>query len=222
MVRDEEKYQLATHYRQQGFSYSEISKIVGVSKATLSAWFAKKTFSKKVKKDNIAKASRENVKRVTILNKARQNERDKVHKATIKQAEVEYKHYKTNPLFVAGLIFYASKGDCGQYNKIRVASSDAALHRVFHKFLIDFLGIEKTDIDFWLLLQTGQSEAVCTEVWSKTLKIKPEQFYKSQFIDNKNKKRLLHYGVGNTIICSTVLKAKLDRWIELSKKELAK
>ncbi len=222
MVRDEEKYQLATYYRKRGFSYSEVAKIVGVSKGTLSAWFAKKQFSKKVKKDNVIKAGKENVKRVTLLNKARNKEREKVYVAARKQAEVEYKHYKLNPLFMAGLMLYVGVGDHKQNSLIRLSNSRTGVHGVFIKFAIDFLGVTKDQIHFWLLLYPAMSEAECMRVWSKTIKLPTKQFYKTQVVQGKSSKETLQYGVGNTIISSTVLKHKLSRWIELATKELQK
>jgi hypothetical protein len=58
--------------------------------------------------------------------------------------------------------------------------------------------------------------------WSRELALPYAQFYKNQVIPGKSKKRTLRFGVGNTIIGSTVLKYKLNRWIELVTKELAK
>ena len=55
--------------------------------------------------------------------------------------------------------------------------------------------------------------------WSKKTGISVAQFYKSQVIEGRSKKRTLHFGVGNTIIGSTLLKKKLDLWISLALKE---
>ena len=85
-----------------------------------------------------------------------------------------------------------------------------------------YLGVEKSQIKFWLLLYPGLSEKECVAAWSKTLKLKPDNFYKNQVIQGRSKKRTLQFGVGNTIIGSTVLKVKLNRWIELMMKDLAK
>ena len=45
MIRLEEKYEQVVQFRKRGFTYSEISKIVSVSKSTVSVWLAKKAFS---------------------------------------------------------------------------------------------------------------------------------------------------------------------------------
>ena len=76
MVQKSEKLDLAIQFRKRGFSYSEIARICGVSKATISNWLARKAFSKKVRNDNVAKAARDNAKRMTLVNKARQADRE--------------------------------------------------------------------------------------------------------------------------------------------------
>jgi predicted transcriptional regulator len=222
MVRDEEKYQLATHYRKRGFSYSEIAKLCGVSKGTVSNWFAKKAFSKKVKKDNIEKAARENVKRIGLVNKARQSEREKRYQEVERAAKTEFRHYKTNPKFMAALMLYLAQGDTTNPRLIRLSDSRPEVHVIFNKFAKSFLGVSYDQIRFWLLLYPTHKEAVCVRLWSQKLKLTREQFYKNQVVSGESKRETLQSGVGNTIIGSTVLKRKLNIWLELATKELQK
>ncbi len=222
MVRNEEKYQNARDFRKRGFSYAEIAKIVGVSKSTVSLWFSKEAFSKRVKKDNEIKARKDNVRRVSLVNKARKIEREKHYKEALRSADTEFKNYRSSPLFMAGLMLYAGEGDNKHSRLIRLANSKVELHSVFIKFVVDFLGIPRKDIKFWLLLYPDLSESECKKIWSKSLKLKDHQFYKTQVIVGRSTKRTLHIGVGNTIIGSTILKKKLMRWIELASKELLK
>ena len=220
MVHNTKKLELATYYRERGFSYSEIANIVGVSKATLSNWFARKKFSKQVKADNQARAVRENVKRLGLINKARQSERQRRYAEAVKTAELEFKHYRKDPLFIAGLMLYLGEGDNKDSAKIRIANSRSSVHRLFWCFLTTYLGVPRETIKFWLLLYPDLDEVTVKKVWQKELKLKDGQWYKNQVIQGKSQKRTLHYGVGNTIIVSTVLKRKLIRWIELAEKTL--
>lgn len=222
MVRDEEKYQLATYYRKRGFSYSEIANVVGVSKGTVSNWLAKKAFSKKVKKDNVLRAGRDNAKRVGLLNKAKATQRTARYREAMRTAETEYKHYKSNPLFTAGLMLYMGEGDLKDERRIRVSSAKPEVHRIFQKFMFEFMGVEKQDVKFWLLLYPALKESDCMSQWTKALKLTKQQWYKNQVVPGNTKKQTLQSGVGNTIIGSTVLKKKLLRWIELASKELSK
>ena len=220
MVRNEETYQQAVEFRKRGFTYSEIAKICGVSKSTVSAWLSKQAFSKRVKADNIEKAARDNKKRIALLNKARTTERTARYAEAKRSAETEFRHYKKDSLFMAGLMLYVGAGDRTDVRQIRLASAQLDIHQLFVRFAREYLGVEKTAIHFWLLLYPDLDEAKCMRVWSRKLGISPAQFYKNQVIQGKHKKQVLHYGVGNTIIGNTVLKQKLNRWIELATKEL--
>jgi transcriptional regulator with XRE-family HTH domain len=220
MVRNEEKYQLATHYRKRGFSYSEISNLCGVSKSTVSNWFAGKRFSTQVKKDNQLRAGRENAKRIGLINKARQSERKRLYAEAVKTAELEFTHYKKDPLFIAGLMLYLGEGDNQDSAKIRIANSRFSVHRLFWRFITNYLGVPREKIRFWVLLYPDLDEVEIVKNWRTQLKLKEHQWYKNQVITGKSSKRTLHYGVGNTIIVSTVLKRKLVRWIELAEKTL--
>lgn len=221
MVRNEEKYQQAVEFRKRGFTYSEIAKICDVSKGTVSNWLKNEVFSQRVYKQNKKQAVEDNKKRLSLIHKARQAERNNRYKESIKSAETEYKHYKNNPLFTAGLMIYAAAGDKKSVQTIRLSSVEMPAQKIFHKFLREYLGLEKSDIHFWLLLKAGQSEESCMKKWSRALSLPYGQFYKNQYIQG-GKKETLHHGVGNTIIGNTVLKKKLVCWIELASKELSK
>ena len=146
MVQNLEKYEKARDFRKRGFSYSEISKLVGVSKGTLNNWFAKKTFSKTIKKDNEIKARRDNIKRMALLNKAQAKERSRRYVEAARSAGTELKHYRSSPLFLTGLALYAAVGDLKDPAKIRLPSQRKAVHKSFQRFLRDFLGADKRRI----------------------------------------------------------------------------
>ena len=220
MIRNEEKYQKARDFRKRGFSYTEIAKIVGVSRGTLSNWLGKQSFSKKVRQDNEIKARKDNLKRISLLNKAKQNERDKRSKETLRSALTEFKHYRHLPHFMAGLMLYVGSGDMLHTRPLRLSDSRAEVHKIFIKFVTDFLGVDKSNIHCWLAIPKGVSEAKAVAEWSKILKIPHTQFYKSQRLSPTDK--TLRKTVGNTIIGNTLLKQKLQKWIELATKELSK
>jgi predicted transcriptional regulator len=220
MIRLEEKYEQAIQFRKRGFTYSEIAKIVGVSKSTVSNWVSKKAFSKKVRIENAKRAARDNVKRISLVNKARTAERKTRYLEAVTSAETEYRHYKKDPLFIAGLMAYISCGDLRDESRLRLTSSSFAVHQAFLSFAVNYLGVQKEAVHVWLILYKGLHEKKCMTVWSKKLKISIAQFYKTQFIDQKIKTGGLQHGTGNTIIGNTVLKKKLIRWIELFSKEL--
>jgi transcriptional regulator with XRE-family HTH domain len=217
-----EAYEQAISFRKRGFSYREIAKICGVSVGTVSAWLAPLSFSAEITKQNKRRAAAENTKRLALINKARATDRKKQYVEAERLAKVEYQNYRHNPLFVAGLMLYVSEGDNTHARLIRLANSRPELHVVFIRFLKQFLGVEKQSIRFWLLLYPDLDEVTCMKHWSKKVGISVTQFYKNQYIEGRSKKRTLHFGVGNTIIGSTLLKKKLDQWIKQALKEWSK
>lgn len=219
MIRLEEKYEQAVQFRKRGFTYSEISKICDVSVSTLSNWLSKKKFSKKIRSDNVSRAARDNVKRIGLVNKARSAERKARYSEAIASAETEYRHYKKDAAFIAGLVAYMCNGDMRDDSRIRLTSPNPLVHKVFLRCIQSYLGVEMTSVHFWLLLYKGHNEKNCVTFWSKRIKISILQFYKTQYVQQKASMNGLQHGTGNTIIGNIVLKKKLLRWIELFTKE---
>lgn len=222
MVRNEEKYEQALQFRKRGFTLEEIAKICEVSKGTISKWLKNNATSTEVTKQNKKRAGVENAKRLKLMSKARETERTHRYKEAVRSAETEFKHYKGNPLFIAALMLYLAEGDLKSEHQIRLSGTHDKSHRIFIKFATEFLGVDKKSIHFWILLYKGQSEESCMKRWKTATTLPYSQFYKNQYIVTKKTAHTLHNGVGNTIIGSTVLKHKLNRWIELMLKELAK
>jgi predicted transcriptional regulator len=220
MIRKSAQYEHAKELRKRGFTYVEIAKIVDVSKSTISLWFSRETWSKSITESNKKRSAKENSKRISLLNTARGNQYKKLYAEAERSAVTEFKHYKNNPLFIAGLMLYVSNGDATNTQLIRVTSSKSEIHRIFITFAHEYLGVSREKIRFWLLFYPDLDPQKCSLYWSKKLKIPLLQFHKHQVIDGRSTKSTLHFGVGNTIIGGTVLKRKLMKWIELAVKEL--
>lgn len=222
MVHNAATYEQAVEFRRRGFTYSEIAKICGVSKSTVANWLSKQKFSQAVANDNSEKAARENKRRMQLLNKSRKAERKLLYQEAERTAETEYRHYKHNPLFIAGVTLYMSEGARGDSAKMRITSSQVRVHQIFTRFAREFLGVPKDKLRFWLLLYPDHAPETVSRYWSRKIGIPLSQFHKYQVIQGGGSTRTLQYGTGNTIIVSTVLKRKLNKWIELATKELTK
>lgn len=220
-IRLQEQYEQAVQFRKRGFTYSEISKIVGVSKGTVSAWLSKKAFSKKVRVENTLRAARDNVQRIQLVNKARARERTTRYKEAQKSAQTEYRHYSKDPAFIAGLVAYMALGDQTHPSRIRFSSTSPSLHRLFARFCHSYLGTKNKDIRFWIIIPSSLKEEKERRHWSRKTGIPLPSFYRTQYIPNKKTARALQHGTGNTIIGNTVLKKKLLQWVELYAKELS-
>lgn len=220
MIRKSAQFEHAKELRRRGFTYVEIAKIADVSKSTISLWFSREMWSKSITESNKKRSAKENSKRISLLNTARGNQYRKLYAEAERSAVTEFKHYKNNPLFIAGLMLYMSDGDIVNPQRIRITNAKSETHRIFIKFAIEYLGVSREKIRFWLLLYPDQNPQKCSQHWSKNLKLPLSQFHKYQVIEGRSTKRTLHDGVGNTIIGGTVLKKKLLKWIALASKEL--
>ncbi len=222
MIRLKAKYEEAARLRKRGFTYTEIAKIVDISVSTVSNWLAHETWSKDMRDRNLDRAARENSKRISLLNKARGNQYKKLYAEAERSAVTEFRHYKRDSLFIAGLMLYVSEGDTTHERLIRLSDGRMEIHRIFLRFAREYLGVSMKQVRFWILLYPDLREKQCVQTWMKHLKLTSENFHKNQVIQGRSKKRTLQYGVGNTIIGSAVLKRKLMKWIELSLKTLEK
>lgn len=221
MVRNKEKYAQVVSLRKRGFTLEEIARYCAISKSTASVWLKNNAFSAQVTKQNAKRAGADNARRLRLVNKARSGERTVRYKEAALSAETEYRHYKKDPLFIAGLTLYIGAGDRKNERVVRLSTADMVAHRIFLRFTQEYLGVRAEQVHLWLLLYADHSEELCMKKWRQSTGVPYTQFYKNQVIKNKPQKQTLHYGVGNTIIGSTVLKHKLSRWIELMTKELA-
>jgi DNA-binding transcriptional MerR regulator len=222
MVRDEAKFEQALQFRKRGFTLEEIARICEVSKSTVSKWLKNNAISKGVTKQNKRRAGQENAKRLQLMSKTRTKERQYHYKEVEQSAEVEFKHYKTNPLFIAGLTTYTAIGDVTDERIIRLTTARMMAHKTFISFAVEYLGVPKNKIKLWLLLYPDHNEETCMKKWHKATTLPYSQFHKNQIIKGNPKRKTLHHGVGNTVIGSVAAKKKLTRWIELLTKDILK
>jgi AcrR family transcriptional regulator len=213
-------YEQAVLFRKRGFTYSEIAKICNVSRGTVCNWLRHEAFSQAIAKDNIAKAVRDNTKRLALINKTRATDRKRQYTEAIRQALTEFKHYRHNSLFIAGLTLYLATGDTTSPNTLRLTSSRPELHRLLISFVVEFLGIEKPAIRIWLLLYPDLDAVTCMKYWCKQTRLSPAQFHKNQVVEGRASGKNKHFGVATTVVSDTVRKKKLQTWLTLLQKEI--
>jgi len=219
----EEAYEQAVQFRKRGFTYAEIAKICNVSRGTVSNWLRHEEFSQTIAAQNKKRAVVENTKRLASINKARTTERKRQYADVVRSAQTEYKHYQHNPLFVAGLTLYLAQGDISDSSStIRLTDSRVELHKLFIRFLVEYMAVDKQAVRFWLLLYSDHHEVTCMKHWCKKTTLSPAQFYKNQYIQSRSQKKSTHHGVGNTVVASVLLKKKLLAWVSLLQKDVSK
>ncbi|HRH24733.1 MAG TPA: helix-turn-helix domain-containing protein [Candidatus Paceibacterota bacterium] len=205
--------------RKEGRTYREIQRDTGVSRATLSLWFKDQDWSKHLSLEHAKKnlgASKERMERMNLVRKLKLQYQ---YALVEKEAQEEYELYKNEPLFWAGLMLYAGEGDRKSKELVRISNTDFYIHRIFVNFAQKYLKIPENSFRFGLILYEDNNEAVCKEVWSKELPISGLIFHKTQVIQGREKIKRLQYGVGMSIISSTVAKKKILKWLSLAQFE---
>ncbi len=212
MRKDKEK---VFELRRKGKSYREIQKEVDISRATLCAWFKGVEWSKHIESRNINNNIALSTERIRRLNEGRQEKLSAQYEVIQNKAAEDYKVFKTQPLFMAGLMIYAGEGDKVNRGLIRISNSEFYLHKIFIQFALKYLDIPREDIRCALVIYPDHNAEECLNIWSKELLVPKTQFHKTQIIVGKEKVRKLQFGVGMTIISSTGLKKKILKWLEL-------
>ena len=214
MRKDKDK---AFEMRRSGKTYREIEKELGISRSTLSNWFREVSWSKHLKTQYTNRTWSKD--QHLLMHQARRNKLNSLYKQAEQEASEQYKTYKQDPLFWAGLMVYAGEGEKRSKHLVRITNTEFYLHKIFIAFLAKYLSVTREKVRLCLILYPDLNESLCKEMWSNLLNIPRTQFHKTQVITGKEKVKRLQYGIGMSIISSTVLKKKLMKWLSLAQDE---
>lgn len=217
MRKDKE---VAFNLRKEGKSYRDIQKEINISRSTLCDWFRNEDWSKHIKTSNINKNTSISTKRLELLHSSRKIMLEEKYRKTEEDAEKEFYLFKKEPLFIAGLMIYAGEGDKRNPNNSRISNSEFYIHKIFIDFTEKYLDIKRENIKIGLILYPDLNQDECIKKWSLELNIPILNFYKTQIIKGKEKTKKLQYGVGISIISSTVVvKKRILKWLNMCETE---
>jgi len=194
--------------RKKGKSYSEIKKIINVSKSSLSLWL----------KDIIL--TNEQVQGL-MMKKVRAVERYK--KSMRKRRKERLNGYyedqirKWIPLsqrekFIAGLFLYWGEGNKVSTNAVNISNTDPSVIRFTVYWINKCLQIPEKDIYIKLHLYSDMNIEYETEFWSKTLGINKERFTKPYIKESLRKdvdQKGFGHGTCNISVYRTVIKENI-------------
>ncbi len=206
----------ATLLRQQGMSYKKIRNELGVPVSTLAGWFKDEPWSQAIKSSLSAQVSWSNPRALELLvhgNRERwKNKHAEYRSAAIK----EFKRYKDDPLFLAGIMLYWGEGEKQPKSSVvRLSNSEPEMIKIFNLFLVKVLKISPDKISAWLLLYPDLVDSVQKNFWSKATGVSIGQFKKSIYIKGKHPTKRLSYGVCTIVVSSRALKERVLKWLEL-------
>lgn len=200
--------------RQDGKSYSEISRELGVAKSTLSKWLADVAWSHDVRIANTRR--NQSIEKLARLHENRQKMLEKRYVSAKVQAIAEYEVYSKDPHFVSGLAIYRCIGDCQQKTGIiRLSSSDHFPISHFQEFLQRFCKGNESRAKLKLHLNANHNYSNCEIWWLNHSKMPRERLLRTSvsYVAGANKK--LQYGVATLIMSNKFLKVKILKWLDL-------
>ncbi len=222
MPHDIDLYKSAQVLRYKGMSFNQIQKELGVSKSTLSYWFAGDSISNDLKLKLSQSSNKINYKHIIHVAHTNREVSKKRHLIYIKEARKEYDILKRHPLFFIGLALYWGEGRKSGKGTVQLVNSDPGLLELTSLFYKNVLKISSNKIRCALFIYPDISEEVALDYWSKKVKIPKEQFIKTQVLKSRTytAKTKVRYGMCNIYFSSTEMNVKIKEWIRLMYEEM--
>jgi len=218
MRKDKES---AIYLRKSGKSYSEIAETLGIPKGTLAFWFKNIHWSQTIKNKLLGIAKEKSRKRMIVLSHQAREERITLYNQYRLRAEIQYKKFKSDTLFMIGLMLYWGEGDSKLENGvIRITNTDPDMIKLFNIFLKKYLSEVCKKVKAYLILYPDLNDKECKEFWSKKIEVPCDRFLKSHCIQGHHPTKRLSHGICTLFISSRRNKEVINTWIKLFKNEI--
>lgn len=200
----------AIELRKGGLSYTEIKKLISVSKSTLSNWL----------KD--IELTDEHKKRLTRLQATAYLGAKKIqakslahHRDIGETAKREVLSWINNPLFITGLMLYWAEGD-KRSGRLQFSNSDPDMIKLMMKWFRKFCNVPEEKFRIGLFIHTLHVREDCLDFWSKVTGLPLNQFNKPYVKPTifSNRKNKLYEGTCVIRVHSRDLLSKILGWIE--------
>ena len=204
--RDHEK---ALLLRKQEMSYSQIKKILKVSKSTLSLWLRNYPLSK----ERIRELRDRNEGRIEKFRETMRQKRERRLKETYEAQKKFLLPLKNREIFMLGLGLYWGEGTKYRMDGLSISNTDPSIIKFFIYWLNKILDIPKEKITVRLQLYNDMNIQKEINYWSDTLKIPLRQFappyIKKTSISRINHKGGFGHGTCNVRINNTPIAEKI-------------
>jgi transposase len=199
--KDREK---ALVLRKQGKSYSQIKKILGLSKGTLSVWLRKYPLSKQCIRELRDWNEQRIEKYRETMRKKRQTRLDRTYD---EQKKIVLPLTKRE-FFIAGLMLYWGEGKKSKPTALSISNTDPSVIKFFIKWLNNCLLVPKEKIKIQLHLYNDMKVKKEIRYWSQTLKLPLKQFNRP-YIKETSCQRINHKGTFGHGTCNAEINSVL-------------
>lgn len=158
--------------RKTGKSYSEIRKIIKVSKASLSLWLKDVVLTS----EQVAGLKMKKVRAVERYKSSMRKRRKEKLKSYYENQVRKWVPLSQREKFIAGLFLYWGEGNKASTNAINISNTDPSVIRFSLYWLEECLHFSEKEIYIKLHLYNDMDIEKETEFWSKTLGINKNRF----------------------------------------------
>lgn len=169
-----EKREQALALRKQQISYSEIKKVLNVSKSTLSLWL--RDFPLSQERINELRGNSE--KRIEKYRETRRKTKEKRLQGFYLEQKKKIFPLNKRDLFIAGLFLYWGEGSKTISKEVFVSNTDPAVISVFIKWMEIIFKIAKSDLKFRMHFYENTDVKKEMAFWAKSLNVSESQFTK--------------------------------------------
>lgn len=211
--------QKAIGLRLEGRSIKDISRLVGVSKASVSVWVRDVILDK----NQLSVLKRKGFSsEVTEKRRHKRLENEQAKRDEISQlAEKEIKSISKRDLRLIGLCLYWGEGGKTHKGAARISNSDPAVIKVMMRFFREICDVEEKKFRGHIHIHSHLEKEKAEKYWELVSGIPRAQFFKTYMkpsIASKNKKDSLPYGTFDIYVCNTKLFLQIIAQIEKIKK----
>ncbi len=185
-LKDREK---ALELRKEGMSYSQIKKILKVSKSTLSLWLRDYPLSKQ----RIRELRDWNEQKIEKYRETMRRKREKRLWAVYKIQKGLILPLNKRELFFAGLFLYWGEGAKNSRDSLSISNSNPSVIKFFIYWLNKILGVPKKKMRAYLQIYNDMNMNNELGYWSKMLQIPLTQFSRP-YIKKTSSTRINHKG----------------------------
>ncbi len=210
-----EEQQKAIKMRKKGLSLKDISKSLGVAKASVSVWVRNVALSDKTKEGLRMKGFSRDViekRRDTRLNN--ENEKRNILKV---EAKKDFENITMRELKIIGCMLYLAEGGKTKRGMARISNSDPEVIKIMLRFFKEICLVPDEKFKGHIHTHSENNAKKCENYWSSLTGIPKDQFFKTYVKLSKagsGNRRTLPFGTFDLYVCDTKLFLKIMAWIE--------
>ncbi len=198
----------ATQLRREGQSYSEIRKMLNVSKSTLSDWL------RDVELSEIQKSRLNRLQATAYLGAKKKIQTcAKRHSDIREKAEKKVVGLVKDPFFVAGLMLYWAEGSKG-IGLVQFSNSDPAMIKIMMRWFRKFCAVPEDKFRIGLFIHSLHTKEDYQLFWQKITGVPLSQFHRPYIKPTifSNRKNKLYEGTCKIVIHSRDLLSRIIGW----------